>query len=120
MPMDAMTYVDGPEQHLSYDELLAEARGLSDYWYLVRVYRNYAGGLDAHYRFADDDNIYVYTLDMPAIVQDDAGDTIMNANYDNPYPAPFQWYLSTGKTWVATYTASEYAMLGSYDADDCP
>ena len=92
LPDDIVTYVAAPDHRLTYEQLLAEVRGLSDQWHVMRVYRNYSGGLDGYYEFSGRDVIYHYTIGTPEV---DASIIL-------------QWLLSGPKTLVAVYGIDDF------------
>ena len=113
LPIDYVNHEPG-EEALSYEELRAVLAAYGGYYWTVRVHREYGGELDAYYQIGDDDHIYHYRLTMPEWVLAPEGEYSPNYRDDNPYPAPFQWYLATGRVFVRSYTAREYDLLDYY------
>ena len=115
MPMDQLVRVGEP-YYRTFEEQQAYLQSTGRAYWLGKVYRNYAGGLDLHLSFSGDTNIYFYQLQMPDYVQDPEGPIVENFDGDGAYPAPCQWFYATGKTFIRTYTAAEYTAMSSSDA----
>ena len=74
--------------------------------YHGRVFRNHEHQLDLYCKFAGDAHYYKYELVMPPI------STSAGLSEDDPYPAPSQYYLATGKRFIERYTPAGWAAIG--------
>ena len=102
------------EEVMTYEEHRSQLEATGRYYWMARCYRNYQGKLDFYVEFANDPMVYKYELLMPPYVQE-AEDHANIPNYggDGVYPAPSQWYLATGKAYVAQFTPEEWAAMGT-------
>ena len=93
---------EGEPTAMTWDELVHYVQAHSFIWFTLRVYKNYDDELDAHIKWAGDDQLYHYILLMPPMEADPEAETMDNEdpNY-GPYPAPQQWYYAAGLRFVA-------------------
>ena len=113
LPMTDLEELDGVET-MDFDQHRALLQATGHHYWIGRVYRNYDRGLDLYVEFANDPMVYKYELLMPPYAQE-AEDYANIPNYggDGVYPAPSQWYLATGKAYIAQYTPEEWAAMGT-------
>ena len=109
-PMDAMTRVNA-SIFMTHDDMVDRVENYDIHWH-GQIYRNYEHGLDAYLKFAGDPYRYKYELVMPPI------STTAGYAEDDPYPAPCQYYMATGKIYKRRYTPEEWAALGTAIEDD--
>ena len=100
--------------YLSYDELRTSFAARGGYYWVVRVFREFSGVLDAYYQVGDDTLIHHFRLTMPDWVIDSEGTYYANDRDDGAYPAPFQWYQAIGRTYQRSYSELEYDNLDYY------
>ena len=104
LPLDQMDRV-GAARYMSHDELVTMVEAFPVHYH-ARVFRNYGHQLELYIKFAGGEHFYKYELIMPPI------STSAGLSEDDPYPAPSQYYLATGKRFIERYTPAGWAAIG--------
>ena len=112
LPMDSLSR-EGDAVYMDHDAMVSIVEQHPVHYH-GRVYRNYDHDLDLYIKFAADDYIYKYKLAMRPI------STTAGADPDDPYPAPVQYYLATGKTYETRFSPAEWESMTDYGAPAMP
>ena len=111
-PMDTMSR-EGDAVYMEHDAMVSIVEQHPVHWH-GRVYRNYDHQLDLYVKFAADDYVYKFKLTMPPVL------TTAGADPEDPYPAPVQYYLATGKIYETRFSPAEWESMSDYGAPAMP